>query len=197
MLIILPQNAVQPASRKIVAAGYAPSALDDAGADEEDIGSEHPLKAVKLEKALSSLYGENSAPRTERGIYFAGRKPTCGIIGLGRINPNRLDKMIIASAENIAHIGKLVRETEQPYGLFVIDAVPYDAFLAVHTIMKEISGKGAYYQQRPVVSVVEKGAEGLVSKLTGQFSGTPLRFVEAKKYGRDVIDAQLLGQPRY
>ncbi len=197
MQIILPKTAVQPASREIVAAGYAPLTLDDIGADEEDVRSEHPLEAVKLENALSSLYGENSAPRTERGIYFAGRKPTCGIIGLGRSNANRSDEVIIASAENIAKVGQLVRKNEQPYGLFVIDALPYDAFSAVHAIMGEISGKGAYYQRRPVVSVVEKGMEGLVSKLTGQFSGTPLRFVEAKKYGRDVIDAQLFGQARY
>lgn len=197
MQIVLPKATIQPAYREIVPAGYAPAVLNDVGADEEEIRSESSPVMLNLENTVSFLYRENSAPKADRGLYFAGRKPTCDIIGLGRSNANRSDEVIFTSVEDIARVGGLVRESVQPYGLFVIDALSYDTFSAVHAIMQEISGKGEYYRCKPVVSVVEKDAKGLVFNLRGQFSGTPLRFTEARKYGKDLIDAQLFGQLRY
>lgn len=172
--------------------------LDEVGVDEEEVVPA-PGSKVNLGAQVKLLFKESSPGggyMPKKGLYFAGRRPSCTLICLGRSNDNQSDEVHIIPAEHILQLGKLIRENEQPYSFFVIDALSHDALAGVEAIVRETVNNKLYFKHKPLVSVVEKGAEGLLSKLQERYSGAPLRFIEAKKHG-DVIDAQLFGQLRY
>lgn len=156
-----------------------------------------PNPAVDVGTALGSLHQETYLTKgyqPERGLYFAGRRPSCKIIGLGRSNASRLEEIDITATEQLLSVQKFIRENKQgPYSLFVIDASYQDAVSAIGIITRETAGNKLYFDSRSLVSVVEKGVEGLLSGLKERYSGIHLRFIEAKKYGSDIIDAQLFG----
>lgn len=167
--------------------------------DEEEATSS-PGSVVDLEVQVQYLFKDvfpTTGYMSEKGLYFAGRRPSCTVIGLGRSDHNRSDEVHITTAEHLLQLGKLIREgKQQPYALFVIDALSHDALSSVEAIVRETAGNKLYFNHRPLVSVVEKGGQGLLSRLQERYSGTPLRFIEAQKHG-DIIDAQLFGQLRY
>ncbi|MDO8656578.1 MAG: hypothetical protein Q7K45_05030, partial [Nanoarchaeota archaeon] len=169
---------------------------DEVGVDEEEIA---PAIPFNLGTVLESLCDEASPTlgyKTEIGIYFAGRRPSCTILGLRR--SNKSEKVDIIPAEHLLEITQFIRENkQQPYSLFVIDALPQDAFSGVEAIVQETAGNKLYFNHKPLVAVVQKGVEGLLSRLQERYASTPLRFIEAKKYGSEVIDANLFGQLRY
>ena len=134
---------------------------------------------------------------SEQGLYFAGHRPSCIIVGLGRSDSNRCNEVNITTVDHLLQIKEFIREQKQPYSLFVIDALPHDVLSGVDVIVQETARNKLYFNRKLLISVVEKGAEGLVSKLTERYSRSPLRFIEARKYGSDVIDANLFGQLRY
>lgn len=168
---------------------------DEVRAEEIQVPSE-----VGLNFRIERLY-ETASPAphyaSEQGLYFAGRRPNCAIIGLGRSNENRSDEVNITVAERLLQIRERIQEQKQPYSVFVIDALPQDAFSGVEAIVQETAGNKLYFNHKPLVTVVQKGAEGLLSRLQERYSSTPLRFIEAKKFGSEVIDANLFGQLRY
>ena len=199
MQIQLPKSEEAPhydAPRKIT---LLPSPVatfsDEVGVDEEEIA---PAPVVDLN--IERLY-ETASPTphyaSEQGLYFAGRRPNCAIIGLGRSNENRSYEINITVAERLLQIRERIQEQKQPYSVFVIDALPQDAFSGVEAIVQETAGNKLYFNHKPLVAVVQKGVEGLLSRLQERYSATPLRFIEAKKYGGEVIDANLFGQLQY
>ena len=168
---------------------------DEGGVDEEEIVPT-PAANFQIERLYETV---SPAPHyaSEQGLYFAGRRPTCNIIGLGRSNENRSHEVNITVAERLLQIPERIQEQKQPYSVFVIDAIPQDAFSGVEAIVLETAGNKFYFNHKPLVAVVQKGVEGLLSRLQERYSATPLRFIEAKKYGGEVIDANLFGQLQY
>lgn len=194
ILLPRPEQVPFPSHRKkFPVANPIQAPLDEVGVDEEVALT--PVVNPKVKLLYKSISDSHYAP--EKVLYFAGRRPSCTVIGLGRSHLNRADEVNITIAEHLLHLGKAIQEHQQPYTLFVIDALPHDALSGVEVIVQETVRHKLYLNHKPLVSVVEKGAEGLLSTLQERYSGTPLRFIEAQKYGSDVIDAQLFGQPRY
>ena len=168
----------------------ARSPLDQAGVIRHD--SNGPMSSVAQNVGPTSFqvhYGPQS------GIYFAGRHPSCTIVGLGRGIPGSPEiKMTVAS--DIPQVASLVAGNP-PYHLFVIDAPYQDAVSCIDLVVQQPEGNGLYCHRRPLISIVDREMEGLLPELARQYAGSHFQFIPAQKYGVDVIDAQLLGQPRY
>ena len=203
MHIRLPEpNRILPFSRPISPApGPAHLFPDEVEVDGEDL----PIVSVsstfsrELEE-ITELVGEESHHHTsyqkEKGLYLAGYKPSCTIIGLARNSQDALIEIPFQTIDNLTLVGPLVRQ-QMPYSIFLIDA-PYQATLScVDIIVREAAYNRHYCNHKPLVSVVEKGMEKLLPELVQRYAETPFCFIKAEKYGSDVIDVQLFGQPRY
>lgn len=165
------------------------SSLEEREMNKEEIGSG---RAEELTAAITAPMHYNA----EKGLYFVGRKPGCQVIGLCRDNQTRTHEFSITAVERLEQVSQSIQE-HHPYTLFLIDAPSQDAFSCVETIIRGIDINHSYFNHRPLISVVENGIKGIVSELASHYTQTPLRFIPAKRYGADVIDAQLFGQLRY
>ena len=176
--------------------------LDEMGADEGDLPVVSVLGTFSRElEEIAELVGESypHAPyQKENGLYIAGNKPCCTIIGLARTRSSQDLHIQIPflTIDDLALVAPLVRQ-QPPYNVFVVDAPYQDTLSSVDIIVQRAAQNRLYYNHQPLISVVDNGREELLPELVQQYAQTPFRFIAARKYGSDVIDAHLFGQLRY
>ena len=152
-------------------------------------GLGHNLKAAM--KGLTAF----RYPKSETGLYFSGDRPQSFVIGLRRTTDYRSPGVKINTASSLSQVETLIR-SEEPFNYFILDAGYEDTLSWLESIVQVTGGNEKYSGRCPIVSLVVRGREELLPYVKEKYARAPVHFVPAKKYGADVIDANLLGQPR-